>query len=272
MKLMSWKPSRKLQAQQQELSQQHPIIVMSRGHSGTRVLSWICTKLGVNMGTNASLATGDANDQIFTQQIKKVAIQNLNTVHMDQIQENDLHRFQKAVYGYYSRLGTPQQSWGWKFPETYLIGPYAARTFPQALYLHLVRDGRDIAFKHHLTDDVQRRLGRKLLSRLDVLQWPHHLQAAMSWAFQVDNFDRFRPNVPSSQIFDVTFEEICLHPHEVTQRLCDFLKVPLTPDCETYLSESINPGKVSQYKENDPVLVHEVEKHIAETLKRYDYL
>ncbi len=264
--------SEKRKAQQALLSEQSPIVLMGRGHSGTRVLSWLCTTLGINLGTSHDLATGDADDQKFTQQIKKITLNNIACTEENDVNSGDLYRFQKAVSGYYTRLNGPETCWGWKFPETYLIGPYIAKTFPQARYIHLVRDGRDIAFKRHLTDDPKRKLGKKILTSQNVLKQPHHLQAAVSWAFQVDNFDRFRQSVAGEQILDVTFENLCLKPYEIAENLCNFLNLKFTKDCENYIKEQINPQKVGQYKENDPELVREVEEQIQNTLMRYAYL
>ncbi len=261
--------SQKIHEAQKQLSELRPIVLMGRGHSGTRVLSWMCSELGVNLGTSTTLATGDADDQKFTQQIKKITTNNIgNRV----LKQSDLRDFQKAVFGYYTRLNCPQSHWGWKFPETYLIAPYIAETFPKARYIHLVRDGRDLAFKQHLTDDPKRKLGRKILESQNALGLPHHLQAAISWAFQVDNFDDFRESIPQESVLDVSFEAICLHPYETAHQLCDFLDLSFTKTCETYIQAQINSKKVAQYQENDPQLIQEVEDRIKDTLMRYNYL
>jgi hypothetical protein len=40
--------------------------------------------------------------------------------------------------------------WGWKLCETLYILPVLARIFPDAWFVHLVRDGRDVAFSNHV--------------------------------------------------------------------------------------------------------------------------
>lgn len=255
-----------------QLSQMRPIVIMSRGHSGTRVLAWCCQRLGINLGVNELLETGDADDLIFTKQIKKIAIENVGISQLNQIDIGHLALFQKAVYGYYRRLPDPKKEWGWKFPETYLVGPYIAKTFPAARYLHMVRDGRDIAFKQHLSDDPKRKLGHKILSHQNALKLPHHLQSAISWAFQVETFDAFRHQVPANQVFDLTFENLCLRPHETMEALTQFLGIPFTDGCREYIQENIRPQKVSQYQNYSPELVKEVELQVGVTLKHYAYL
>jgi len=56
---------------QKKLPQDSPIIIMGRGHSGTRVLAWTCHHLGVNLGVSCEKVAGDAADKVFTKAIKK---------------------------------------------------------------------------------------------------------------------------------------------------------------------------------------------------------
>lgn len=265
-----WTSRRKIKEQAGFLSALQPVLLMGRGHSGTRVLSFACMHLGIQLGTSA--ATGDADDRTFTRTIKKIAARNLPPCTPDTVQGKDLIRFQNAVSRYYKTIGSPQTFWGWKFPETYLIGAYVARTFPQARYIHMVRDGRDLAFKKHLTDDPKRKLGKKLLSHLNAMDMPHHLQAGLSWAFQVDQFDVFRTTLNAAQVFDLRFEDLCRQPMVCMQGLCDFLNIPMTERCERYITEQLEAGKIGQFKNEDPAKISEVADLISSTLKRYHYL
>ncbi len=265
-----WSSRRKIKQQADLLSELKPVMLMGRGHSGTRVLSFACMHLGIQLGTSA--ATGDADDRTFTRTIKKIAVRNLASGAPDQIREQDLIRFQNAVYKYYKKIGSPRTLWGWKFPETYLIGDCIARTFPRARYIHLVRDGRDLAFKQHLTDDPNRALGKRLLTHLDAMNLPHHLQAAMSWAYQVDRFDNFRTTLNADQVLDMKFEDICREPMAAMQSVCTFLKIPMTKSCENYITKHLDLGKIAQYKNEDPEKITAIENAISSTLKRYHYL
>ncbi len=265
-----WTSRREIKEQADFLSALQPALLMGRGHSGTRVLSFACMHLNIQLGTSA--ATGDADDRTFTRTIKKIATRNLPPCPPDTVLEKDLIRFQNAVFRYYTTIGSPQTPWGWKFPETYLIGAYVARTFPQARYIHMVRDGRDLAFKKHLTDDPKRKLGKKLLSHIGAMGLPHHLQAGLSWAFQVDQFDEFRKTLHADQVFDVRFEDMCRQPMASMQGLCDFLKIPMTDRCERYITRQLDIGKIGQYKSEDPAKIMEIENAVSSTLKRYGYL
>jgi len=265
-----WRNRRSVSEQAAFLAALEPVLIMGRGHSGTRVLSYACTHLGIQLGTTS--ATGDADDRTFTRTIKKIACRTLAPAAPGCVDAKDLIRFQTAVFRYYTKIGAPQTLWGWKFPETYLIGACVERTFPRARYIHMVRDGRDLAFKRHLTDDPNRRLGKKLLTHIGAMGLPHHLQAALSWAFQVDRFDAFCAGLPADRIFYMRFEDMCLQPLALMQRLCDFLHIPMTESCERYLARQLEAGKLAQYKSEDPVKIKEIEQTVAETLKRHGYL
>ena len=254
------------------LEVQRPVVLMGRGHSGTRVLAFACAELGIQLGVSEDLATGDADDRPFTDSVKSLCLRTLGLMRPEDVRRRDLRIFQHAVYGYYVRLGTPDGLWGWKFPETYLVAPLVARAFPRARYLHLVRDGRDIAFKEHLTDNPRRKLGKRILARRSALGLPRFLQAAHSWSYQVDGFDEFRKSVSPDQVIDIRFEDLCLEPEQTIARLCRFLDTEFTSGCRDYLRRSINTAKVSQYRENEPDRTRQVEAAVGDTLRRYGYL
>ena len=256
---------------QEKLAQEAPLVLMSRGHSGTRVLSWVCTHLGANLGTSPDLATGDADDQSFTDQIKKIATHNIGITQTKDVQLDDLHRFQKACWRYFEGLSEPKTLWGWKFPETYLIAPYIEATFPKARYIHFLRDGRDIAFKKHLTDDEKRKLGHALLTKQNALSQPRFLQAAISWAFQVETFDTFQSNLAPERVLEIRFESLCSEPFPTAQKICEFLGVNMTESCKNYLQHEINTSKVGQYQEHSPDEIKAVEEAIGQTLRKHGY-
>jgi hypothetical protein len=256
----------------EQLARQSPVVIMGRGHSGTRLLAGILLHLGVDL--NADLArhrSGDMLDRSFKQHIRTVASRSVDPLRFGQLGFRSLNRFQKAAWAYYRRLDPGTRPWGWKFPETYLLGPYVRATFPRARYLHLLRDGRDLAFKHHLTDMPQHRLARAILRQQRALGQPHHLQAAKSWALQVELFDRFRQELDDGQLLEIRFERLLAAPLDEAGRICRYLGLDMTEACLDYLGTAIDRGKTAQYLQEDPRLVAEVESAIGSVLERFGY-
>jgi hypothetical protein len=260
----------------ERLAREEPVVVMGRGHSGTRVLSWALEELGVRLGTLAEKTTGDLQDRRFTRTIKKIAARELERPPLAEPRPADVRRLRRGAFKLLrwmerNAAGWPDRvAWGWKFPETYLVGNVVDAVFPRARYVHMVRDGRDLAFKAHLTDDADRGLGRRLLRHLGALHEPRHLQAARSWDFQVRRFTEFESRL-GDRVHRLTFEELILDPEASTKRLCSFLGIGFTDACRRFLAESLRRGKVSQHREEDPARVAEVEALIGPTLEAWGY-
>ncbi|MCB2198393.1 sulfotransferase [bacterium] len=251
------------------LRDEQPIVIMSRGHSGTRVLSWSLDKLGVKMGTLSENPAADTQFLKLTGSIKKIAGRHLHEPARSEPSKSDLRLFQKRMVQYLEWLGDRKPYWGWKFPETYLIGNYVEATFPKARYIHMIRDGRDIAFKTHSTDRP-RKLGKIVLNHLNALDKPQHLRSALSWQFQVNRWDEFEAGL-DAPVYTLTFEELLQKPVETIEKLCASLDIPMNDECRSYLETGVNAKKLGQYKGEDPEKVREVEEQIRETLNNWGY-
>jgi len=249
-----------------EFFEESPIVLMGRGHSGTRLLSTICDLLGVSLFANNKSGSGDTSDTKFTKAIISSACDVMGSG--NKLEGIDV--FKKAVWKYFL-LHDGAEKWGWKFPETFLIPEIVHATFPNAKYIHILRDGRDLAFKSHLTDNPLKKLGKLILKKLDTFDKPAHIQAASSWAYQVNNFLSFSDSLPSNQIMHFKFEALCTDPIKISTQIADFLELPMTDDCLNFIKK-IDASKIGQYKENDPTKLAEVSQYLQSDLKKLNYL
>ena len=261
----------------ERLAAERPVVVMGRGHSGTRVLAWALEQLGVRMGTLEEKATGDAQDRRFTRRIKRLARRSLHREATARPTAWDVRRFRRSAWRFLQWIeehppagAPPRRAWGWKFPETYMIGPIVEEAFPLAKHIHMVRDGRDLAFKEHLTDDAERGLGRDLLRELDALDAPHHVQAAKSWDFQVRRFGEFEQSLGARSL-RLRFEDLLADPQREMARVAEFLELEMNAECRAFLEKNIRRGKISQHREEDPEQIAMVESLIAPTLREWGY-
>jgi len=253
-----------------QLHAEQPVVIMGRGHSGTRIMAWALVALKLRMGTLEEKHTGDTQDRRFTGTIKKIAQRTLHLPGAATPSKHDLIRFQKSVRKYIQWLGDISPGWGWKCPETYLIGNIVDAVFPRARYIHMIRDGRDLAFKSHLTDDPTRGLGKTLLHYLDAMDKPDHIQAALSWDYQLRRFEMFAAHL-RDRVHPLTFEALCGDPVGEIEKAAAFLGIPMTDACKDYLMRVVDPTKASQYRHEDPLKVAEIERLIGETLAVYGY-
>jgi hypothetical protein len=251
------------------LAAEEPVVLMGRGHSGTRVLAYAVQALGVNLGFTDRMASGDPEDKRFRRGLAKLA-RRWDTG--DTPPERDLRRLRKLVYRWHRKLA-PTGPWGWKYPETYLMTPHVHAVFPRARYLHIVRDGRDLAFKRHRTNDPDTRLGRRLLEKIGAVDDPGFIRAAVSWAYQVELFADYAARaLPKDRVLDLTFEELCANPVAVTRRVADFLGLPVPDSAMAFLSGFTNPAKIADHRLRKPERIAAVEARIAPTLRRFGYM
>jgi len=260
----------------ERLREESPVVIMTRGHSGSRVLAWALQRAGVALGAIPEKKTGDIQDRRFTRRIKRLAIARLSGATSDRATEAQARSLLRKALPCKQWIAehNPDHDtthWGWKFPETCLIGPAVERAFPTARYIHLIRDGRDLAFKEHLTDDPARPLGKRLLTAAGALNDPPHLRAARSWAYQERTLREFFQTLPDDRVHRVRFEEMVAEPEPTVARCCAFLGIDMTAACRDYLADKINPSKIAQYRDEDPDRIAEVERAIGDELQAHGY-
>lgn len=250
------------------LADERPVVLMGRGHSGTRVLAYAVQSLGVDLGFAMHTGRGDPDDAKFRKQLAEAARKwNVD----DEPPERHVRALRKVFASWLLRanIGEP---WGWKYPESYLLAPHIDRIFPAARFVHIVRDGRDLAFKRHRTDDPTTKLGRAVLSEIGALNNPPHVRAARSWAYQARLFrDYAARRIPRERLHGVTFENFCRDPIGETERIAAFLGLRVNDEARAFLTGYINPQKISQYRSEDPAKIAEVERAIGDTLREFGY-
>jgi hypothetical protein len=264
----------RITARHARLAAERPVVLMGRGKSGTRLLSLACGQLGVSLGITPGLPAADIAHRPFRQTVKALARRYYAAESVAAVAPRDLQQFEYRIEQAWRLLrerSPAAPAWGWKWPETYLIAPIVHATFPQGRFIHMVRDGRDLAFKRHLTDDMGRPLGRAILTHLGMTEQPRYLQAARSWQFQVEAYLRFAAGIPESQRLELTYEDMCRKPGETVTRIAAFLQVPFTPQAREWVQQNIAARDLSQYRRAPPEQVRQVEALIGATLVKLGY-
>ncbi len=127
--------------------------------------------------------------------------------------------FTRLVESYLaSVLGSRAENKGWKLPETTLVYPWIVRMFPEARYIHWVRDPRDSVIGSHLTDD---------LSDFGVpYDKPEsiRLMRAISWKYQREIV---KATPTPRHAIQVRFEDFVLRQNTTLRSLGEFLGIPL---------------------------------------------
>ncbi len=264
----------KIKQRSKKLEHLRPIIVLGRGKSGTRLLPRCLENIGVAMSIKPQMTSGDVDDFVFRKIVKQLARKNLCIDHAQDVSNADLALFQKSALRLYHQISKNPNSvnaWGWKYPETYLIAPLVLRCFPRARFIHIIRDGRDVAFRQHLTDDPATPLGHDILQRLNALDQPPHIRGALSWKFQVEKYARFAQQIPQQNQLELRYEALCANPLASFERVADFLDIKMTHKSIEFVKSWIKSDHVKQHRGEDKEQIKEVEKLLRNTLEFFNY-
>lgn len=143
-----------------------------------------------------------------------------------------------GVYQEYLRRVFPgKERWGDKTTWYLDYLPQINRYFPQAKFIHIIRDGRAVAasFKRvpHLSSDVQ--------------------QAALEWHWSVGSIIRFGKRVGTDRYIEIRYEELVEKPEELLHRICKFLQEPYSSKILAFWDENrerrLEPSRHLEWKE-----------------------
>ncbi len=217
------------------------IIVIGRGHAGTRAIAQTLLASGVHMGdrlnaSNDLLPAHPMYDacRVMARHVTYLGdlrwdFARLHTMSIDKGFTDLVQTFLRSV------LQSPRDPRGWKLPETTLVFPWIVRLFPDAHFIQWIRDPRDAILGSHVTDD---------LADFDV---PYdatddvYRRRAISWKYQVE----IVAATPTPRHFTtVRFEDFVLDQEPTLKDLEAFLDMPLT-------RTAVRPDAVGRHRRVD---------------------
>ena len=235
------------------------ITVIGRGHSGTRAISQTLSASGVYMGATLN-QSGDLVPADPMYEACRLIARHVRYLGAMQWDFSALHvmpinvEFEQLVRQYLeSVLSHDAPRKGWKLPETILAYPWIARMFPDAHYIHWVRDPRDNILSRHITDD---------LSRFDVpfdRTDNEQRRRAISWKYQAAIY---RATPRPKHLMEVRFEDFVLNQRRTLDRIEEFLGIPLT-------AIPVRPEAVGRWRQADPEAY--IFDFLTEETTRYGY-
>lgn len=237
---------------------QRPVVIGGTGGSGTRLLVAIAQAAGYFMGEfrpfkdyrglmwmNAGFDSEEFVDFAWRWRERFINAdrQPLTETEMDRAVD-DL----RASVARHRRHLPPGAPWGWKLPQSVLYLPVLNRLYPGARFIHMIRDGRDMAFSKNQNDAAA--FGEFIFARRGPDEMPGAYMseatrmASLSiivWGFANQLAADFGEAEMGDRYLRVDYGGLCTDPGPGLRHLLDFMEV--SPDLATGVENLVQPSR-----------------------------
>ena len=125
-----------------------PVVVGGTGGSGTRAVARFLRRCGLDMGESNTVADAlafvDVLDKHINEVLRIVRGTNYDASQLEESLRNSILQDYRAAAFRHKRGMAPNIRWGFKNPRHIFLLPLLDVAFPGAVFIHLVRDGRDM--------------------------------------------------------------------------------------------------------------------------------
>jgi len=244
----------------------HPCVIGATGGSGTRAFAVLATRGGLAIGDDRNEAEDALPIERFLDRWVVPFWEGGGAEPPHPAPPGMDGDLQAALMEQFATAGKHSGPLGWKSLRSLYVLPFLAQRFPDLRFLHVVRDGRDMALSAN-----QLQLGRYETILLTASEQagsePERSAALWSrinlWAAEVG--ERL-----GGAYLRVRWEDLCARPVAVTRRVFRFLDLPGDPRRAARLV--VPPETLGRWRHADPALVARLESIAGPALERFGYL
>jgi hypothetical protein len=177
--------------------------------------------------------------------------------------------FQSALDRHFPETIRKERLWGWKAPRSIYLLPFLHRRFPDLKFIHVLRDGRDMALS--LNQNQLRKHASAMLSLSERFFRSVPERAMLLWERANLRAAEFGDSTLRDNYLRVRFEDLCAKPIEATVQIMNFLGARVDP--EVIASSEISPPSTLQrWRECPPRLIEKLERLGEASLLKFEYL
>jgi hypothetical protein len=176
-------------------------------------------------------------------------------------------RLEDAVRAHCGPLATAPSAWGWKVPRSIFLLPFLDEQFPAMRFVHVVRDGRDMAFSDN--QGQLRSYGSGILES-DELGWDVPQRSMALWSRVNLAAADYGEQTMRERYLRLRLEDLCLDPKQSVARLLGFLQL----DADASLIAQVEverPSSLGRWRSYDPALLADLERIGGAGLHRFGY-
>lgn len=257
-----------------------PIIVGGIGGSGTRLVVEILRVAGGYMGrVNAS------NDSrymgTFIRRWLRIYLAGIDQWKTSGDPEAMIEFFHECLGRHVENLPSDAPFWGWKNPPNIFLLPFLQRHCSGMRFIHVIRDGRDMAFSKNQYD--LRNYGDLILKEDAVLRFwnriwrlfprivPYDPKRAIAlWSAANTAAWEYGQTVLGDRYLLVSYENLCSDARAQVSRICRFVGRPQAP-LETAVAQVKEPQTIGRWRDYDRDTLDRICRFGKEGLAKFGY-
>ena len=261
-----------------------PVIACNKSHSGSRLLARLLAEGGVFMGAERNESEDALPVLGLVEHLVRGHYPDYARLWPDAAAVREAARrahagFDRHLVGYDRASGAP---WGWKLCESAYALPFLARLFPRARVIHLVRDGRDVAFCDHRAPDDP--FWRKIHFDTDrIASWRGlrltgpayrrrpHVYNAVHWSNAV-RVARAYGSMLGDRYLEVRYEDLCTDFAASAARVLRFAGAPDVDRAIARVAPLVRSDAIGKHRRRPAQAAREVVAIAKEQLLAFGYL
>jgi len=248
-----------------------PVIVFNKSHSGSRILGKLLDSAGVFMGSHVNESWDSLDLLELVQYLVKRYYPDYSPLwDPSRAPDRELSGLLGGVFKRHleARQGSLDKPWGWKLCETVYAIPVLDYCFPSARFIHLIRDGRDVAFCDHKapddpfwrkvyfnTDRIRTYAGLRLTPQAYRRQ--SHIFNAVHWMNSVSMGRAFGAMLRERYI-EVRYEDFCGDFVGASSRLLSAIGLDDAHSQDAALQDSIHQNSIGKFRSHPAAQLEQV--------------
>lgn len=245
-----------------------PIVICALGGSGSRIVARVLRHGGYFIGSNVN-ESEDAMEfvEFYDRWINRYLLREKVPLcrEEEELMNGD---FLSCIARHRIGITSYDSLWGWKEPRSHFLLPFIYGKYPEMKLIHVVRDGRDMAFSEN--QNQLRKHGAAVLD-LVVGEVPEPVRAAALWAKVNLSIAQYADRVLAGRYLVVQFENLCACPREIVKIILGFLGSS-NVDVDRAAAEIVTPSSIGRWRQvTDERLTRAVQDQAALALQWFGY-
>jgi hypothetical protein len=247
-----------------------PLVIGATGGSGTRVVTRIVRLAGYFMGINLNQSEDSMEfPEQYDRWINRYVLRGIAPFCQEE-EELLVRDLQACVERHCSPRPPESVLWGWKEPRSIYFLPFFDQHWPGLKFIHVVRDGRDMAFSGNQN---QLRKHSPAVLRRELLDAPQAVRSALQWARVNCEAASYGEARMADRYLRIKFESLCNDPRSTIAEILRFLGLENTRPDDHMLREVAPPDSIGRWqKMGDPPIMDSIYAAAGGALQRFGYL